>query len=83
MRAMSDADSPDMICVVEIWLSSSLSNSELVLYNYQCVTEIVMVVVFIYISILSWVLNCSVQMLLEVSYWLFVYRYTNVQTTLI
>ena len=34
---VSVAESPDIICVVETWLSNSLSDYEIVLPGYQCV----------------------------------------------
>ena len=35
IRVLSAAESPDIICVVETWLSNSISDAELA--NYQCV----------------------------------------------
>ena len=37
IRAVSVAESPDIICVVETWLSNSISDYEIVLPGYQCV----------------------------------------------
>ena len=37
IRVLSAAESPDIICVVETWLSNSISDAELALPNYQCV----------------------------------------------
>ena len=37
IRAVSVAESPDIICVVETWLSNSLSDYEIVLPGYQYV----------------------------------------------
>ena len=34
---VSVAESPDIICVVETWLSNSISDYEIVLPGYQCV----------------------------------------------
>ena len=37
IRAVSVAESPDIICIVETWLSNSISDNEIVLPGYQCV----------------------------------------------
>ena len=37
LRAISVAESPDVICVVETWLSNSITDGEIGLPNYQCV----------------------------------------------
>ena len=37
LKGLSEVESPDAICIVETWLSDSISDNELVLSGYQCV----------------------------------------------
>ena len=37
LKGLSEVESPDVICIVETWLSDSISDNELVLSAYQCV----------------------------------------------
>ena len=37
LKSLSEVESPDAICIVETWLSDSISDNELVLPGYRCV----------------------------------------------
>ena len=76
IRAVSVAESPDIICVVETWLSNSISDYEIILPGYQCVRcdrdrhggGVLN---------LFWHLTYSVLMLLALNCWLLVYHHIS------